>query len=311
MTSKILIDSYANVRVSPSYLKTWGPENGYEILGFAAYLWGSDNALCGQTNPPEVQAITHTWLRELTNAGMGLFGNLELGANDPDVLGGQGGIDRATLAVDCYKVLGAPKDAVLCLSNDAIVTNEANVIAFYTEADRIIRAAGYEPAIYGQSSVYKTLLAHGIEWLWHAPDGTEGEPQPAGTICVQRPNFYINPQGYGCDVDDVVDVAGRIWNLDGIIGAPAPKPTPPPAPKPEPPKPPTSSVAFPLPDDQKGLWFLTLQPASAASFFIVNEHLGLRHGFLSSEAELLGVYRQAGFMEIQIPLKTVLALKEV
>ena len=100
MTAKILIDSYANVRVSPTFLKTWGPENGFEILGFAAYLWGSDNALCGVANPPAVQAITHTWLEELTAAGMGLFGNLELGANDPDVLGAQGGIDQATLAVD-------------------------------------------------------------------------------------------------------------------------------------------------------------------------------------------------------------------
>jgi hypothetical protein len=155
---------------------------------------------------------------------MGCFLNLEIGADDPSTLGWAGGVARANTIVACNKAAGAPAGALACLSNDAVVSNEANVIAFFTAADQIIRGAGYEPTGYMQSSVYETLLQHGIEWLWHAPDGTVGPPWPAGTVIAQRPSFYVSPQGYGCDVDDVIDVSGKLWNLNGIIGTP---PTPP------------------------------------------------------------------------------------
>jgi hypothetical protein len=149
---------------------------------------------------------------------MGCFGNLEINADDPSILGGPGGIERAKVAVACYKALKAPAGMPLCLSNDAVVSNEANVVAYFSAADAIIRDNGWEPTIYGQSSVYETLLSHGIEWLWHAPDGTTGPPWPRGALIAQRPSFYVSPGGLECDVDDVIDVAGRLWNLNGPIG---------------------------------------------------------------------------------------------
>lgn len=223
MVSTVLLDSYDNVLVSPTFLKTWGPANGYNVLGMALYAWGSDAAMCGQGNPPRLTAAGRDWLEEATAVGMGCFLNLEIGASDPSNLGGPGGIVRANTVVACNKAAGAPEGALACLSNDSEVTNEANVIAFYSNADQIIRAAGYEPTGYMQSSVYETLLSYGIEWLWHAPDGTVGPPWPRGTVIAQRPSFFVSPQGYSCDVDDVIDVSGKLWNLNGIIGTP---PTP-------------------------------------------------------------------------------------
>lgn len=225
MTTPVLLDSYDNVLVSPSYLITWGPQNGFDILGFAAYLWGSGVALCGTGDPPTVTSAAHQWLEQLTGAGMGMFGNLEIGANDPSNLGGPGGVMRATTAVQCYRALGVSPGIPLCLSNDNEVTNMANVVAFFTEASKIIRGAGYAPTMYGQSSVFQSLRNE-LDYLWHAPDGTVGPPWPKGTIIAQRPNYFVNPQGYTCDVDDVIDVTGCLWNLNGPLSPAPPSPMP-------------------------------------------------------------------------------------
>jgi hypothetical protein len=306
MTAKILLDSYANVRISPTFLKTWGPENGYEVLGFAAYLWGSDNALCGTALPAQVQPITHQWLEELTAAKMGFFGNLELGSNDPSNLGAAGGVERASLAVACYQALKVGPGIPLCLSNDHIVTNEDNVVAFYTEADRIIRDAGYEPTIYGQSSVYETLLAHGIEWLWHAPDGTT-EPAggwPKGTLIAQRPSFIVNPQGYSADVDDVVDVEKRLWNNDGPVSFEV-------APPPPPPPPPVHAPEWPKPDGQKGEWVLCRPPTASAAFYLLNVRENMKHSFNSNESQLYQDYVRAGFTVYDVSVKIVQDAREI
>ena len=225
MLSPVMLDSADNVLVSPTFLQSWGPKNGYQVLGMPLYAWGSWTAVCGIGNPPVLTPIARTWLEEATVAGMGCFLNLEIGANDPSVLGGPGGLARAKTVVACNKAAGAPPGALACLSNDAVVSNEANVIAFFSAADKYIRDNGYQPTGYMQSSVYETLLSYGIEWLWHAPDGTSGPPWPRGTVIAQRPSFYVQPQGYSCDVDDVFQIAGMLWNLNGIIGTP-PIPTP-------------------------------------------------------------------------------------
>lgn len=222
MVSTVLLDSYSNVLVSPTFLQSWGPKNGYNVLGMALYAWGSWVAMCGQGDPPVLTSYGRTWLEEATVAGMGCFLNLEIGADDPSTLGGPGGLARAKTVVACNKAAGAPPGALACLSNDAVVSNEANVIAFFSEADKYIKDNGYQPTGYMQSSVYETLLSYGIEWLWHAPDGTSGPPWYPGTIIAQRPSFYVSPHGYSCDVDDVIDVSGKLWNLNGIIGTPPP-----------------------------------------------------------------------------------------
>jgi hypothetical protein len=59
------------------------------------------------------------------------------------------------------------------VSNDSIVVNPQAVEDYYAAVAGLLTGEGFEPALYGQASLFAALQQYGYaKVLWKAPDGT-------------------------------------------------------------------------------------------------------------------------------------------
>ena len=114
-----------------------------------------------------------------------------------------------------------------------------------------------------------------------------------------------------------MDVAGRLWNLDGLIGAVVVPPKPPVNPNggnPPGTTPPTDNWSvppWPKPEGQKGEWFITRVPGAEAAFYLINFRQDWKHAFDSNNAYLYEMYVKAGFPVTDVSIKIVQDAKAV
>lgn len=229
MTVQVVLDT-AGFAIDPATAVRWGESQGVEVVGLTRYLVGSDSSICTMWNrEPQLQPGSQQWLEDLTEAGLVVIGNWELAANAPD-FGYDQGFSDGLNAAKCLRLCGAYAGRSAYLSNDAVVSNWANVEGYYKAATAAEAPFYFEADLYGQSSVFEAVRPFGARKLWHAADGTgeawapgaginspvpNASDYPAGTVMVQRPEFYVNVSGSTCDVDYVIaeDIGG--WNLNG------------------------------------------------------------------------------------------------
>jgi hypothetical protein len=222
MTQQIALDTGAGV-LDPTTGMLWAADNGYELVALTRYLFGNPVISICQPNGSGgvlVPDSSHDWLEELTDEGLGLICNWELAADAPESGASLGNANAATM-IACMDALGAPKGAAVYVSNDSIVVNPQAVEDYYAAVASLLIAEGFEPALYGQASLFSTLEQYGYaKVLWKAPDGTA--VQPSGTVMVQEPSPQPVVDGVTCDLDFVVALDLGAWNLDGLTYKPAP-----------------------------------------------------------------------------------------
>lgn len=170
---------------------------GYSAIGRYCPMIDADGNELGD------YPLTIRELAAYTSAGFPTWLFAELDANAPSDLGGPGGTEYATYALAGLRSLGVPLGAGVYFSNDAVVTDPDNVMAFYAAAARVINPAGYRTGLYGQSTVWSWVKGLGVSLFCHAPDGTE-PPWPKGTTIAQSPPPQISINGSSYDVDEIL-----------------------------------------------------------------------------------------------------------
>lgn len=211
----VVFDSYD--WIDPDEAVAVAKAKGWVLDGLTVYLYGSPYSLCGtgSNGLPALMANRQEWLERMTQLGLGVIVNFELGADEADTGGASLGAQRGHLIVACMLAAKAPAHAGVFASNDSVITNWTNVLGYFQALAKVLLAANDDPDLYGQSSLFVTLKADkdGYSLLWKAPDGTND--QPGGTCMVQGGMVQVGAAA--CDVDTVVAPDLGAWNLNGLL----------------------------------------------------------------------------------------------
>jgi hypothetical protein len=160
-------------------------------------------------------AMTRAWVQSVTDSGLLVWSGWELSATAPELGAGQGVID-ANAGCAAADALDQPKGSGIYISNDSSITDENAVLAYFWAAAPIVKAHGFVPGLYGQTSLWETIKSS-YPLFWHASDGT---PAPWPGQIVQSGSEVLS-SGETVDVDEITNPNFGGWSY----AAPVPTPT--------------------------------------------------------------------------------------